>query len=695
VRRWLAIAAVAASAFACHRSPETPGIRSSDTPVFIISIDTLRSDHLPAYGYAHGSTPAIDAFRRDSILFANAFSQVPQTLPSHTTIMTGLLPQNHGVRDNVGYVLPGQTPTIAGVLRQNGWQTGAAVSAYVLRRSTGIAEGFDFYDDQVETAIGTAAASEERNGDLTRKSLEHWLEDTPGKVFAFLHLYEPHAPYTPPPAFAAGRSPYDGEVSYADAIVGRFLDTLRARGLYNRSLIVLLSDHGEGLGEHGEDEHGVFLYRYALQVPLLVKLPQSKRHGETVTAPVALTDIAPTVFDCVGIVPPKSDGSTLLGSHLDATRQLYAETWYPRLHLGWSELTSLIDAHAHYIHAPHSELYAWQSDRSESNNMVAAERRVASAMSSALDRQSRPFNAPSSIDPEDQKKLAALGYVGSTQASGPLPDPKEKIGSLHEFKVALQQFTHGDDGGCRRTLRALLGSDPAFIDAYGLLAQSERRSGNTAAAIDALKAAMTRAPADSHIALALADALWVAGEKQQAREHAQLATRDNPALAHELLATFAFRDGKLAAARSEVDAALATAPDRVQTLLLAATIADHNGNYEREIALLDRVVEISQSRGANAPKGTQKQRGDVLLHLQKVADAEAAFRAETSAYPQNRDAWTSLAAVLAAEGRRGEAEQTLRAALEKNPDGRMRALAEEAAVAFNDAAFARELRSRR
>jgi len=294
----LAALAVLAGESACRRAS------FPKAPAFLVSIDTLRADRLRAYGGMTVDTPAIDALAKDGIVFETALSHVPLTLPSHATLFTGLLPFQNGVRDNLGYRLSPDLRTLAGELASRGYATGGAVSSVVLDRATGISRGFDFWDDSVEVRkAGQALGQVQRPGMETEARLEEWIGKVPaGKpAFAFLHVYEPHTPYEPPEPFAsryAGR-PYDGEGAAADAVVGKFFGFLKARGLYDGSLIVLLSDHGEGLGDHGEDEHGIFLYREALQVPLIVKLPGSRDAGRRVPEPAGLVDVFPTVLAAV------------------------------------------------------------------------------------------------------------------------------------------------------------------------------------------------------------------------------------------------------------------------------------------------------------------------------------------------------------------------------------------------------------
>ncbi len=273
------------------------------SPVVVISVDTLRADHLPVYGYRGVQTPSIDAIARDSTIFDNAYSNVPLTLPSHAALLTGLLPFENGVRDNIGFRLAPERQSLASLLRAASYATGAAVSSYVLRADRGLAAGFDSYDDSMPET-----PTRERPGLESAAALAKWAENVRGRpLFLFLHIYEPHTPYKPPEPFASryASAPYDGEIAAADAAVGSFVEFLKRAGLYDRAILVFLSDHGEGLGDHGEEEHGVFLYREALRVPLLLKRPGSAGAGKRISAPVSLTDIVPTVLSLLSLPVPE------------------------------------------------------------------------------------------------------------------------------------------------------------------------------------------------------------------------------------------------------------------------------------------------------------------------------------------------------------------------------------------------------
>ena len=297
----LAVAAILAlGAWAVLRGRWGAAPSAADGPIILISIDTLRADHLPAYGYTHVRTPNIDALASEAAVFEQAYTHSPQTLPAHTSILSGQLPFDHGVRDNIGFtVKPGQW-FIQRALHERGWPTGGFVSAYVLRSATGINQGFDTFDSDLPPASPELSIGQvQRDGSQTLAAAEKWLGARDAKpFFLFLHFYEPHKPYAPPARFAP-YGPYDGEIAYADELVGRLFDRLRAAKLYDRATIVLLADHGEGLGDHGEQEHGMFLYRETTHVPLMVKLP-GRHPARRVAAPVQHIDLVPTILDLVG-----------------------------------------------------------------------------------------------------------------------------------------------------------------------------------------------------------------------------------------------------------------------------------------------------------------------------------------------------------------------------------------------------------
>ena len=362
-----------------------PGGNYPKASVVLVSIDTLRADHLALYGYRQGRTPTFDRLGREGIVVDDVYSHVPLTLPAHSSMLTGLLPPRHEVRDNMGFHLKEAHRTLAERYKAAGFATGGAISAYVLRSQTGIARGFDTYDDALTIDAGSESlGSLQRDGGVAVQSLLRFVEGQGDKrFFAFLHLYEPHSPWTPPEKYRDLASPYDGDVAYADELLGRFLDGLRAKGLYDRAVIAVTSDHGEGLGEHGEEEHGIFLYRENLHVPLVVRLPGGVGQGTRVKGPVAQVDIAATLLDLAGLPADGMDGISLrpaLASGAATARTVYSETLYPRYHFGWSDLYAASETRFRFIRAPRPELYDLDKDPKEKDNLAAQRAQAVASM---------------------------------------------------------------------------------------------------------------------------------------------------------------------------------------------------------------------------------------------------------------------------------------------------------------------------
>ena len=424
-------------------------------PIVIVSIDTLRADRLAVYGYGKGRTPSLTAFARDAVVFDRAYAHAPQTLPSHASMFTGRLPFDHKVRDNLGFTLADGTATLAALFRGAGYETGAFVSAFVLRRETGIGQGFDVYDATFRsTGADRSPAQVQRAGPDTLAAAEAWLAArTSPRFLLFVHLYEPHKPYRPPDRFA-DLPPYDGEVAFADEITGRLLDALKKRGWYDPATVVVLADHGEGLGDHIEEEHGLFLYNEVIRVPWLMKVPGGRSGGRRVAAPVQHIDLLPTLAAMYGLTPPAAlrgrDLTPTFDGNAIAPQGIYAEALYPRYHFGWSELLSLTDDRFRYIKAPREELYDLERDPGERANIVASRAQAAAALRSALDSlvAGRDVDKPSAVSDDDRQRLAALGYVGtqsssSTAPSGSRPDPKDKAPLLRTYRQAVEMLGDG------------------------------------------------------------------------------------------------------------------------------------------------------------------------------------------------------------------------------------------------------------
>jgi choline-sulfatase len=669
--RVLVLAALAL-ATACSRG----GTAFPDARVFVICVDTLRADRLPAYGYRRVETPALDRLAGESIVFENALSHVPLTLPSHVSLFTGVLPFQHGVRDNLGYRLGKDHRTLATMLKESGYETGAAVSAVVLDHGSGVAEGFDFYDDAIEAREATLAIGQvQRSGDEPRRALENWItgRSADAHLFAFLHLYEPHSPYSPPDPFRAryASAPYDGEVAASDAIVGRFLDFLREKGLYDGSIVVFLSDHGEGLGDHGEDEHGIFLYREEVRVPLFVKLPRSKLGGTRVSAPAQIADVVPTVLAALGRKIPEGLAGTSLIPFAEGKapiRRIYSETVYPRYHFGWSDLASLTDDRHQYIHAPRPELYDWRTDPAEKNDLFSEARSAKEnlppafrAMRAEIAGMNRPLQSPGATDPETVKKLASLGYIGAAAPApaGDLPDPKDRIGTIDRLKSANRLASEFRDAEGIALLSALARENPAMLDVWETLARLYRRSGQIDDALAALGEADRLAPGTPQIMLGLADLLREKKDFERARALALAAGEAGAPGYRDELAAIALASGDLAGARREAETVLAANPSARAPRLVLARVAVARGDLAGALSSLDQAAALDRSSGRPPAVGFRSVRGDVLARLGREKEAEAEFRGEIRGFPENLDAWVRLALLFASQGREAELRELL------------------------------------
>jgi arylsulfatase A-like enzyme/Flp pilus assembly protein TadD len=649
---------------------------SSTTPVILISVDTLRADRLPMYGYRKVTTPALDALRQDSILYRNAYAHCPLTLPSHATVFTGQLPAEAGVRDNIGYTLAEEAETLAELLAANGYATGGAISSYVMRAKTGLAQGFEFYEDSVEISGPNMTIGRiQRDGKETIEASRAWITEQTRPLFFFLHLYEPHTPYAAPEPYASRYSDaYDGEVAYSDELVGRFLGLLKESGIYDRALIIFFSDHGEGLGDHGEDEHGIFLYREAIHVPLLVKLPRSRSGNSTVETPVQLSDIFPTVLEQTLTTGgrPSAGVASLLGfiGNEQPGRQIYSETWYPRFHFGWNELQSLIDGSHHYIRAPKPELYDLARDPGEKENVLDSNRRIYFRMAEAIEPLLQEPSAPKPVDSEEAAKLAALGYLGSTVITTPgeaLPDPKDKIETFRDIQRAFVLIRRHDLVEGLEIVEAILADNPKMVDVWALKSNALASLGRKAEAIEAAKEGLRLSPTASHLALEVANLALSIGRLDEAAQHAELVVTREPGRAWEVLARIWIARGNLDEAELAARKALAGDEERVISLVTLARIEKERGNYEQALLHLDEATRRIEATGNRSVTHAWFLRGDVLARLGRIEEAEAAFRREIELFPESPEPYRNLILLLVADGRTQEGAKLVFQLIEASP----------------------------
>ena len=653
--------------------------REPPAPIVLVSIDTLRADRLPVYGHRAGSTPAIDALARDAVRFENAYAHYPLTLPSHLTMLTGLLPPRHGVRDNVGYVFDGAAHgTLQTLLADDGYATAGFVSSFVLRAETGVAKGFTTYDDPPPPKRGAPLDAAQRPGAATVDRAVAWLTErkriAPGApYFLFVHLYEPHAPYAPPePWRSRFADAYDGEVAAADAAVGRLIEALRTAGDYERATIALVSDHGEGLGEHGEHQHGVFLYRSTLRVPLLLKLPRRARAGEVATAPVGLVDLLPTLARLAGArMPDGLDGRDLLAPVRDGgARSLYAETYYPRLHFGWSDLQAMIEPRWYLVRGPQPELFDVAADPAQTRNVLADERRESARLRAEIDKINRPLAAPAAVDEETARKLAALGYLsaGSAVAGADLPDPKTQRHLLKAIEDGLTAFWTGRFEESIAAFDVALAENPSMSDLWAYRARALDRLGRPAEALVAWERVLALSGGNASVALTVAERQLELGQLERAAELARSVESTDPGGALDLRIRLDLAAGDAVGAEAKMRDAVARglASELVRRqLALAALVARRpaetlellpdDGDLEpssrilRSLALADSgrgeegTAELELARRESEPASEFFENlGAALLKLGRVDKARVAYEQAVRMAPGSAAAWNSL-----------------------------------------------------
>ncbi|MGD0790565.1 MAG: sulfatase-like hydrolase/transferase [Terriglobales bacterium] len=503
-------------------SGQTRAPRNSSPDVYLITIDTLRADHVGCYGYKQVETPALDALAADGVRFTQAFTHSPITNTSHITILTGLLPSVHGVTD-FGVPLSPQHVTAAELLKKHGYQTAAFIGAVILDSNTlapGLDRGFAFYDNFPKTDSKDAdGKNKERWGRVERRGMEvvehaeSWFEKhRTGPHFVWVHLYDPHDPYEPPPPFSEKYKDhlYDGEIAYADFAVAHWIAFLKKAGVYDNAIIVVTGDHGEGLGEHGEETHGLFLYDSTLHVPLILKTPAAAHHGTVVDAQVRTTDILPTILSATGVAAPAElNGESLLplvnteapSGQPPSNRALFGETDYP-LRWGWASLRALRADNTKLIEAPRPELYDLQADPKELKNLYATDGGKVQTMQAEMAKWKAKLPPPSNAS-----------KPGET-----LPDPKDKVEVQNLLHNAMLASDDNRSSDARQFLEKALQLDPSSPTALRQLGELELAAGDFSKAAVHLKRACELRPDDSTAAFELGEALEKSGDWPGARD---------------------------------------------------------------------------------------------------------------------------------------------------------------------------------
>ncbi len=592
------------------------GVTRDALNVVVITLDTTRADHIGAYGATDVKTPVLDRLAGEGTLFEHAMSSAPLTLPAHASMFTGRFPPEHGVRDNGGFFLAPDQVTLAEMFKERGFATGGFVAAFVLDRKWGISQGFDEYFDDFDISErrGRSMGNIQRPGNEVLDKALPWIDTVKhSRFFAWIHLYDPHTPYDPPEPYKteyAGH-PYKGEIAFTDALVGRVVDFLEQRGLLERTVIAILGDHGESLGDHGEETHGFFIYEPATHVPFIVRAPFTNTGARRVADPVRIIDLTPTVLDLAGLPVPNGMSARSLvplmtGEVAEMGLEGYAEAMYPLHHFGWSDLRALRSGRYKLIDAPRPELFDIERDPKETTDIFAERRAVGEGMVARLREIEQAFEqAPTSqpegdVDPEVRARLAALGYVGSFVANANDPrtnraDPKDKI-EVFNLMGAARDISRQDGGFSKAVamLTRVVTADPQVIDAWFTLGNLYFREGQYRESIEHFRKSLELKPDHDLAVINLAHAYRRLGDDAAAMagydRYLQLDPQD--AYVRYQLGEIFLDQGRLDRAEQVFQQALDIDPRVASAKNALGVIAHQRGDYVTAEKLIREAIGI-------------------------------------------------------------------------------------------------------
>jgi len=655
--------------------------RRAERPnIVLISIDTLRFDRLGCTGYTKSSTPNLDQLAKEAVLFEHVYTPVPITLPAHASLLTSSHPSTHGVRDN-GEALASTVPTLAEQFRNHGYQTAAFIGSFVLDRRFGLARGFDSYwgEFALHRFAGADPGQVQIRGDRVEAAAEAWIRLHGGSpFFLFIHFYDLHGPYLLPASWRsrfAGRT-YDGELAYVDSLIGKLRLKLRESGLYDRTVLAVTADHGEGLGDHGERNHGFFLYRATTQVPLIIRVPGGARTGGRVKSTTRLIDIAPTLTEIAGVPTPASfEGRSVL-SEMEgralAPVAAYSETLYPFLHFHTSPLYSYRNDQYGYIQAPRPELYE-SADVGELHDQGAAKSGVAAILKDQLTllMSSFPGGAASYPVTADVQRLRSLGYLSGGAPSRPArfpptsgADPKDRMTLFRRFQDAMEAQSQGLTDRAAAEIEQIAASDPALVSVQIEAGFARQRLGQNERAIEAFKAALAASPENALAHYNLAVSLSSLGRFREAEQQLNAAVSWQPwfSQAYTARGLAQARIGKTRAALASFDRALAIDANDFIAWLNRGLIRGATGDLSNALTDLEKAVAI-EPRSPDAHKAL----GAVAFDAGDTARALKEYRQAIMLNPRSSSAHSELGLLYVKQGKRAEATVEFDKALALDP----------------------------
>jgi arylsulfatase A-like enzyme/tetratricopeptide (TPR) repeat protein len=660
----------------------TPATFPARPNVLLVTIDTLRADHVGCYGSKNASTPTIDALASRGVRFETAVAHAPLTGPSHASILTGQLPLGHGFRNNSGFTLSPRVKTAAEDFRKSGYRTAGFVSGFPLDRRFGFDRGFDTYDDRLPKGNDRRRTPYvERFADATTDAALRWLAapaDRQAPWFLWVHYYDPHAPYEPPGDLAERYrdAPYDGEIAFVDRQLARLLQASDKASGTAGTIVLVTADHGESLGEHGEGTHGIFVYDATLRVPWVMAGSQipAGRVSPTVARSI---DVLPTLADYAGLprladvdgrsLRPAADGRPM------SDAPSYAESLYAELELGWAPLYAWRTAGFKYIKAPRPELYDLGKDGSERDNQVEQQRPRAAEMSRTLDDallHAAPLAPTAAVDPEAAERLRALGYVSGGRVSRPpgaARDPKDGIRLLPALNRGMSAARTEPELAIRE-LTAVINEDPGLLMARRTRAVAYASAGRHDLAIADLRALDKEGELTAEDAVVLGDNLRAAGRLEEAALILERASRENPSFTQPLisLAEVRIQERRYDEAAALCERVLTQVPDHIEALRRLGDLALLKEDLGAAASRYGRIVELDPADVAALTK-----LGVVRMRTGHADDAMQLFRRAIDRDPKNAEALLYLAGALASNGRPAEALPYFQRALDAGPPSTM------------------------
>jgi len=619
---------------------------NQDLNIILITLDTTRADRIGCYGYEKGETPNLDSLARRGVKFENVYSQVPLTLPSHCSLLTGTYPIYHRVRNNGFYHLDSNHQTLAEILKEKGFKTAAFIASFILDSRFGLDQGFDEYDDQFSPDETLKNFRSERRAEEVFRSFSAWLDrNAKEKFFSWIHFFDPHTPYDPPSPFKEKfiHNPYDGEISYMDFYVGKIVEKLEEKHLLGRSLMILVGDHGEAFGEKGELEHGLFLYDVTLKVPLIMYSPSLLPEGLVIEKRVRLIDLMPTILDFLKIKKKTASQGESLFPFITLKKKedlpTYIETFSPKENFGWSELVGIVEGQWKYIHAPRPELYNLKNDPEENKNVFGEEEKISFSMKNRLEKIIDQYSSKTKeplrrLSREEQERLRSLGYLGGEPSTlplkGKLPDPKDKIEEYRLYYLAKRLEAEGNFSDAAKIYEKLILENPEVAWNYVYLALAYEKMKRMEEAIKTLERGLEKIPSSLIIL--------------------------------SRLMFFELRAGKIEETRETCGKILEINPYEFDALFIRGTIHWQMREWEEALPYFEKAMEVEPEN-----KVLQFRYGNCLSALGENKEALNIFLNLKAKYPDEGSIYHELGLVYDSLGKLDEAGGNFRRAVELSP----------------------------